>query len=139
MRKESEYIYYKTGYKYQLTRDAWFWTDIRGFDIETKFIHLYEDGWVWIRAGYAWDGASGPTKDTKTSMRGSLLHDSLYQLIRLEALPDIVREASDIELKKRCLQDGMWEVRVNVWERVLKKVGKYFADPKKKKIELRAP
>ena len=35
-----------------------------------------------IKKGYRWDGTSGPTIDTKNSMRGGLVHDSLYQLSR---------------------------------------------------------
>jgi hypothetical protein len=32
--------------------------------------------------GYAWNGPSGPTLDTRNFMRGSLVHDALYQLMR---------------------------------------------------------
>jgi len=35
-----------------------------------------------INVGYAWDGASGPTIDTKDSMVATLVHDVGYQLIR---------------------------------------------------------
>ena len=35
-----------------------------------------------IAARYAWDGASGPTFDTKDTMTPSLIHDAFYQLMR---------------------------------------------------------
>ncbi len=48
------------------------------------------NGWVKMnrserlttKKGYAWDGPSGPTIDSKNFMRGSLVHDALYQLMR---------------------------------------------------------
>ena len=36
-----------------------------------------------IRKEYAWDGASGPTFDTRASFEASLVHDALYQCMRL--------------------------------------------------------
>ena len=65
-----------------------------------------------IRKGYAWDGPSGPTFDTRNFMRGSVVHDALYQLMREEHLNrDDWREAADDELERLCLQDGMSKAR----------------------------
>ena len=139
MRKESSHISYKEGYKYQLTCDAWFRVDIYGYSIETKYITLYDDGWIWIKAGYAWDGASGPTIDTKNSMRGSLLHDAIYQLLRTGLLPSKYRLVGDRELEIRCVEDGMWKIRAELWEKALREFGKDAADPKNKKQEIWAP
>ena len=41
-----------------------------------------EHGVLTIRAGYCWDGPSGPTVDSIGTMRASLIHDVLYQAIR---------------------------------------------------------
>lgn len=75
---------YKKGFKYQLHENIWFQTEIYPKDIiETQFITLLENGRLAIFSGYAWDGASGPTKDDKTNMSPSLVHDALCQLMRL--------------------------------------------------------
>jgi hypothetical protein len=52
-------------------------------------------GSLHIMPGYAWDGASGPSIDTKAMIKASLLHDALYQLIRAGALPSSLREECD--------------------------------------------
>lgn len=72
--------------------------------------------WLVISAGYAWDGPSGPTIDTKSFMRGSLIHDALYQLLRHGVLPENHRKMADDELWRICRADGMnrfraWYVR----------------------------
>ena len=72
-----------------------------------------------IAAGYAWDGSTGPALDTVNFMRGSLVHDALYQLIPL--FKDTRVRASwkafaDRELVTICEQDGMsWWRRQWVW------------------------
>ena len=44
-------------------------------------------------------------------MRGSLVHDALYQLMR-EGLLDLGwRETADQELRRVCLEDGMSAIR----------------------------
>ena len=45
-------------------------------------------------------------------MRGSLVHDALYQLMRLSALDyKVYRKRADEILKEICLEDGMWSFR----------------------------
>jgi hypothetical protein len=76
--------------------------------IDYKFISLSSAGLLTIRKAYAWDGASGPSTDTKKNMRGSLVHDVLYQLMRLSALDHQVhRQRADELLREICLADGM--------------------------------
>lgn len=80
-------ILYREGFKYQLQQDYTVQTRIHpAHDIVTPFIHLTAKGLLTVKYGYAWDGASGPTRDTKSSMRGSLVHDALYQLMRMKVL-----------------------------------------------------
>ena len=71
------------------------------------FIVLTKDGHLTISKGYAWDGPSGPTIDTKDFMRGSLVHDALYQLMRARKLPQETRIAADNLLRETCKADGM--------------------------------
>lgn len=113
-------ITYREGYKYQLSGN---------FDIDIgikpkvdihcgEYLRLTTDGVLHIGAGYAWDGPSGPTVDTKNFMRGSLVHDALYQLLRWGLLQkgtdacwawdhERFRLFADDLLRFHCLQDGM--------------------------------
>ena len=49
---------------------------------ETPYLFCISESKVIVRRGYAWDGASGPTIDTKDSMKATLIHDVLYQVMR---------------------------------------------------------
>ena len=83
------------------------------------------DGHLTIFAGYAWDGASGPTYDSKSSMRASLVHDAGYQLIRLGMLPHDTRKQWDELFHRICVEDGMWKPRAWLWFNAVRG----FADP----------
>lgn len=74
-------------------------------------IFLGTNGLLTIKKGYAWDGPSGPTIDTPNFMRGSLVHDVLYQLMREELIPQDQREYADNLLRNICLEDGMSKIR----------------------------
>ena len=92
-----------------------------------------------ITAGYAWDGPSGPTLDTRNSLRGSLFHDAAYQLLRGCFLDQKWRTVADEELGRFLKEDGMWSFRRMMWVRELKKFGGAAADPKNRKPVLEAP
>ena len=67
-------IVYKGGYKYQLKETYSVRISITPADtINTEYIVLDNTGDLTIKEGYAWDGPSGPTIDTLTFMRGSLM------------------------------------------------------------------
>ncbi|MCP4706191.1 MAG: DUF1353 domain-containing protein, partial [candidate division Zixibacteria bacterium] len=70
------------------------------------------DGKLIISKGYVWDGPSGPTIDTLNFMRGSLVHDALYQLMR-EKLLDYKTDRKDADdlLRVMCKDDGMSSIR----------------------------
>ena len=77
-------------------------TDMRGFAANSDYLSLTEEGRLEVKRTYAWDGPSGPTIDTRNFMRGSLVHDALYQLIRLEVLPPESRKRADQLLREIC-------------------------------------
>lgn len=116
-------IFYKKGYKYQLAESYSQITNLYpGSLIHTEYIQLTLSGVLTIKEGYAWDGPSGPTIDTKNFMRGSLVHDALYQLIRLGYLPPHAKEDADNLLYSMCLEDGMSTIRAS-WVRLCVQVG----------------
>ncbi len=93
----SRTIEFKDGYRYQLKRTFSLQTPIHPPEpVETDFIALEAGGILHLRNGYAWDGPSGPTVDTGSFMRGSLVHDAFYQLIREGHLPAGCRDAAGI-------------------------------------------
>jgi hypothetical protein len=106
---------YRAGYKYQLYEDETFLTGIKGFEIHSDFITLMPDGKLTCKKGYAWDGASGPTWDTPSSMRASLIHDAGYQLMREGHLPLDYKVTFDGLFYLQLLNDGMSRVRAWVW------------------------
>jgi len=64
---------------------------------------------------YAWDGPSGPTFDTPSTMRASLVHDALYQMMRLGWLPASLKGATDQLFYDHLREDGMGKVRAWCW------------------------
>lgn len=133
-------VRFREGYKYQLAENHH--TVVSIFPSETiksEFITLEPTGKLTIRRGYAWDGPSGPTLDTRCSMRGSLVHDALYQLLREGSLPQSARDQADEELYRRLKEDGMWGWRAWLWRREVKKFAGAAADPRNRKTVLNAP
>ncbi len=126
-------IKYQKGFKYQLTENFQMSTNITGFNVETDFITLDKDGGLFIKKGYAWDGASGPTWDTKSSMEASLVHDAFYQLMRLGLLPRGFRSKVDNLFKGICIDKKMWELRAGAWCYLVKKFAKNAASAKNKR------
>ena len=108
-----KHIVYKAGYKYQLQEDYTVKIEIKpDATILTEYITLSTDGTLRVKESYAWDGPSGPTLDTSNFMRGSLVHDALYQLMRDGYLDrNEWRKPIDILLRKVLLEDGMSYVR----------------------------
>lgn len=104
-------------YKYRLLNDNSHRTEMRleqGVGVPGDWVTLSAEGELKIKSGYQWDGPSGPTIDTKTFMRGSLVHDGLYQLLREGLLGargseewKRNRRLADIELVIIAKQDGM--------------------------------
>ncbi len=122
--KPRDQIGFQAGYKYQLAFTYSLQVDIHPeTDISTLFIALNASGKLTMRRGYAWDGPSGPTIDTLSFMRGALVHDALYQLMRLGLLESKWREVADNELKRICLEDGMWPINAALAHYFVRKFG----------------
>jgi hypothetical protein len=108
-------VKYRAGYKYQLYEDETFITGIYGKEVYSEYISLFANGALVCRKGYAWDGASGPTWDTPSSMRASLIHDAGYQLMREGLLPLDYKVVFDGLFYLKLLDDGMSRVRAYIW------------------------
>lgn len=126
-----ECIRYSDGYKYRLEASYRVQTGLRPADnVVTAWCSLDTEGWLTIAAGYAWDGASGPTIDSPSSMRPSLVHDALYQLMRLRLLDhQACREHADKLFYQQLVEDGMSKVRARGWYIGVRTFGDPYADP----------
>lgn len=131
---------YKKGYKYQLVENFTLQIKIYSKDnIDTRYMGLTNYGLLTIKAGYAWDGPSGPTIDTKNFMRGSLVHDALYQLMRNSHISQTHRKYADRLLRSICREDGMSRARAWWVYQGVRFAGGASTDPRSKKKILTAP
>lgn len=145
-------IKYRGGYKYQLAEDV----DIRAPELgvflatgtESRFLKLVHDEktettYLDFKAGYAWDGPSGPMMDTKTAMVASLAHDGGAQIMRRsKRMPSLIRtqfirKNNDL-FYRLCIEGGMWKFRAKYARWGVSRVTGY-ADPANKKPILEAP
>lgn len=133
-------IFFRKGYKYQLATKLTIQIEITPEeDIETQFISLTHEGLLTIKSGYAWDGPSGPTFDTKSFMRGSLIHDALYQLMRVGKVSPGQRLYADKLLRDICIEDGMWKFRAKYVYQSVRHFGEKSASTTNVKEVLIAP
>ena len=116
-------------YKYQLVHEYQHDAAIKGYDVKTPYLNLTPEGELIIKNGYAWDGPSGPTLDTLNFMRGSLVHDALYQVIRMEKIPYAHKDHADRLLRDICRQDGMSKLRSWIVYQAVKYFGGSAARP----------
>lgn len=122
---------YKDGYKYQLARDLEIALTIFPPEVvETQFLMLTPYGELTIKKGYAWDGPSGPSFDTDTFMRGSLVHDALYQLIANKLIDKSKRKKADDTLRRICIEDGMSRFRAWYVYKAVRRFGGNYLAPK---------
>lgn len=129
--QESKFIEYGLlpPYKYGLKADAFFDTGCCPKEtIEGELCTLYSDGWLEIKKGYPWDGAT-MAPDSDDFMRPSLAHDALYRLRQHgHPVPDDWKVRADSLLNRLCREDGGSKVKRFLARNGVRKLGK--ADPK---------
>ncbi|HNA84877.1 MAG TPA: DUF1353 domain-containing protein [Nitrospira sp.] len=113
---------YREGFKYQLAESYAIITPITGYQVEEEYFSLHETGVLTVRKGYAWDGASGPTYDTKSSLRPSLVHDVFCQMMRAGQIPFDLHGAVNHLFYELCIEDGMWAWRAWIWFKAVEMV-----------------
>ena len=101
------YRKYHHAYKYELAENYILTIEsTANISYHSAYLELLA-GKLTIYKGYMWDGPSGPTFDTKTFMRASLVHDALYQLMRLGVVGSWYRRRADEYLREICIEAGM--------------------------------
>ena len=132
-------IKYSLAEDYSVTNGHLLQTPVKGFDIDIDFIRLTPDGMLDLKRGFACDGPSGPTFDTLDSMRGAFSHDAFYHLMRIGKIPLSFRPVIDEFLETICKEDGMLEIRAEVWHEGVKDFAEYAALPESEPEILIAP
>ncbi len=136
-----ERIRYKGGYKYQLHENYSLKINIMPIQpLTCDYIQLNDDGMLTISAGYCWDGPSGPLPDTRRNMRAALVHDALYQLMRLELLDRRgTKKSADKIFMIICVEDGTYTWLAKSYYQGLRMFGKAATLPKNAKQVILAP
>jgi len=75
--------------------------------ISHPYMHLDKNGVLEIFPGYAWDGST--CSFDKNSLRASLVHDALYQLMREGLLDKKYRKQADQLYRDMLIEDGLWK------------------------------
>jgi hypothetical protein len=133
-------IFFRDGYRYQLVESYQMEIPVHPEeDIITEWLLLNRKGFLSIMRGYAWDGPSGPMPDFSNAMRGSLVHDALYQLIRIGRLDATYRDTADKLLRTICLEDGMSHPFAELVYQGVHLFGNPYADPASEKPVIEAP
>ena len=104
------------------------------FSIELPFNILFfvleyassKDGILSVKRGYAWDGASGPIINTRDTLVASLVHDVLYQAMRLNLIKSskenrMIADKIFFEILKI---NGVNSIRRKVWYFAVRLFGK---------------
>ncbi len=108
--ENSKHINYEKNYKYRLsTGFNRYFPSLTECFIEYVYFSLV-NGWLILRPGYCWDGASGAV-DTDNFMRASAIHDAGCQMTDNDLIPYKYRILFDKELRVMCLEDGMTRPR----------------------------
>lgn len=117
MTEDLHLVHYTEGYLYQTEENFEWSTGIKPIAPGgNRFVTMGHDGVLFVKAGYAWDGASGPAINTKSFVRASLVHDALYQLIRLGVVATDDRVTADRLLRDILIKDGArWEAVRAQW------------------------
>jgi hypothetical protein len=77
--------------------------EFAALEVEHRWFSLHA-GTLVVQPGYAWDGCSGPTIDTPSTMIPGLVHDVLYQCIRAGLLSPDLRATADAVLRRLMLE-----------------------------------
>jgi len=112
-----------TKYKYKTSAIETIQTNIKDQEFKHDFFILKENGLLVVNSGYLWDGLSGPTWDTKSTMRAGLFHDALYQAIRLKLIPFYVKPEVDLLFYNIMIEDKVWKPRAKLFYKAVEEFG----------------
>jgi len=104
----------------KLERDFWVTLPFRVPNVKITPFISFSNGRLWIQEGYEWDGASGPTLDTKSAILPSVVHDALYCILKESKRKYFDREAADKFFYWLLRNEGMMWLRAKIWYRCVR-------------------
>lgn len=120
-------FYTKYNYKFKVEKSLTIKLPFTFNNFTHPYIKLI-NGNLTINIGYAWDGASGPVIDTKNTLIASLVHDALYQAMRLNLIPnnEATRKLADKTFYSILKDNGVFAIRRSVWYFAVRVFGRFF-------------
>lgn len=117
--------YSKYNYKFKVEENFSIELPFKTSDFEHDYAES-KDGVLTIKKGYAWDGASGPVINTQNTLIASLVHDVLYQAMRLNLIKSNRenKKIADKNFFEILKMFGVNSVRRKVWYLAVKLFGK---------------
>ena len=118
-----KYSEYK--YKFKVEENFSIELPIRIADFEHQYASL-KDGVLEIKKGYAWDGAPGPIINTQDTLVASLVHDVLYQAMKLNLIKSNSenKKTADKIFFEILKMHGVNAIRRKVWYFAVRLFGK---------------
>ena len=117
--------YSKYKYKFKVEENFSIELPIKIPDFEHPYASSKE-GVLSIKRGYAWDGASGPIINTQDTLVASLVHDVLYQAMRLNLIKSNSenKRIADKNFFEILKMHGVNSIRRKVWYFAVRLFGK---------------
>ena len=134
---------YTRHYKFKLEEAEVRQTGITGFEFDTRYYTMLDDGTFLLKKSYAWDGSSIPHKELLIALSleiydpdkyckvPSLVHDGLCQAMREGLIPVCYKDDADLLYRDMCIEYRMkmWEIETK--KKTDKKRAKYIRKVKK--------
>jgi hypothetical protein len=133
-------VKYKEGYKFQTVGDTTLFIGITPpKSLLFQWAILSNNGWLTIIHDYAWNGMSGIPLNIKSTMRGVVVHDVTYQMIRLGFLDIAWKDKADQNLRDMCIEDGLPKFMAATIYKAVQKFGLSSTAPKAEPETMEAP
>ena len=129
-------------YKYKLEENHVRQTGIIGYNFDTRYYSMLDDGTFLVKYSYAWDGSSIPKKKyvpgwaydfDKYCKDASNIHDGLCQAIREGLLPRRCKILADMVYRDMCIEGrrAYWELHTKAKKKTNANRVKYLKKTKK--------
>ena len=113
-------------YKFEIVTSHYEHVGIFYQEIDHKFFRLDKNGFLTIKNGYQYDGASGWfTVQTDAIVRAAAFHDALYQMMRDGLLDKKYRKQADVLFHRLCLKYGMSKFRAWYCYKAVRTFGRF--------------
>ena len=126
----SDVVHYEPArYIWRLRLGALFQTPILGEAVGNDFVRLAPDGDLSFAPLYSWNGITKSPYQGADSIRGTLVHDGLYQLMSECGLSQRWRDEADRLMLKYFLADGMPVPLAEGFYAIVRAAGWIFSKP----------